>query len=257
MCGWDVHTNPFSLTQCIWALPNPGGLTSKRNSFFQHNWLVLTWSVVLTASLCRILKIGKDLRDNQLQPNHQQYCPLTTSFSATSPRFLSSSKDGDSTTVPGQFQHAVTLLAKTLFLSSNLQHSLLSCFCYLGDWPPPHHKLSRFRTDPAESQGFWKRSAVSSPPCPSILSLVLFPTSTPLASYAHPPTSALQLTFHLTHAGMHSYGTCTQHFWEAESLNWPKLPSADMRHASKMQPGNGCAPSSAKGPLWRLNFNSN
>ena len=50
----------------------------------------------------RIVKVGKDLLDHPVQSStYHQYCPLTTSLSATSAGLLNTSRDGDPTTPPG------------------------------------------------------------------------------------------------------------------------------------------------------------
>ena len=67
-----------------------------------------------------IIKLGKDHWDHQVQPQPTPLCPLNMSLSATSPQFLNTSKDSDSTA--SLCQCISTLLEKKLFLmySQNL-----------------------------------------------------------------------------------------------------------------------------------------
>ena len=69
----------------------------------------------------RIIRLKKTTKITK--SNHQLItpCPLTTSLSATSPRFLNTSRDSDSITSLGRLCHCSTTLSeKSCFLSSNL-----------------------------------------------------------------------------------------------------------------------------------------
>jgi len=67
------------------------------------------------------MKVGKDLQDPQVQlsahPHHAHMSP-----SATPPRFLNTSREGDSITSLGSLCHCMTtLLEKKFFLISSLR----------------------------------------------------------------------------------------------------------------------------------------
>jgi len=73
-------------------------------------------SLPLISQEHRIIKAGKTTAITTTNTS-----PLSTSISATSPVFLNTSKDGDSTTSLGSpFQHLTTLWEKKFFLISNL-----------------------------------------------------------------------------------------------------------------------------------------
>ena len=70
----------------------------------------------------KIIKVGKDLHLKiKCNPSSPPLCPLTTSLSATSPRSLSISRDGDPTTSLGILcQRISTIWEKKSFLISTL-----------------------------------------------------------------------------------------------------------------------------------------
>ena len=95
----------------------------------------------------RIIKVGKELQDHQVQPQSTPPCPLTMSLNVTYPRFLNTSRGGDSS-------WADCANASLLFLRANFSYNpvWLSWFCNFAIGIP-HHNIQ---------------------PLPLILSLVIF-----------------------------------------------------------------------------------
>jgi len=127
-------------------------------------------ALTLSGFFHSIIKVGKDLQDHlvQLQP----IPTMPTSLSATSPRFLDTSRDGDSTTSLGSpSQSNTTLSEKKFFLTSdpilpwhNLKPLLLipSLLSQRRDQPPPSGSEERSLRKPS------LRSLKTSKPCLSL-----------------------------------------------------------------------------------------
>ena len=85
----------------------------------------------------RIIKVGRDLQDPQAQAQPNPPCPLPMFPSATSPWFLNTPRDKDSTTSISSLCQCITALSENeFFLVSNLKpgsaHKLLGFLQNIG-----------------------------------------------------------------------------------------------------------------------------
>ena len=97
-------------------------LLSAQKPFTHYLYTQYLQGTVKLRSQKRITQVGKDLQANQNQPQPTPLCPLTTSLSATSPRFWNTSRVGDPTTSLGSLCHCSTTLPENIFfLISNLK----------------------------------------------------------------------------------------------------------------------------------------
>jgi len=121
----DMESPPLMLPRKV----IPPLLRSARESF-------ITAAFLTGRSTCRSLYATSSYRITEslqlektskiIQPNAPLPCLLTTSLSATSPWFLSTSRDGDSTTSLGSLCHCIT----TIFVASKPQEDLI----FLMSW---------------------------------------------------------------------------------------------------------------------------
>jgi len=126
---WKRSVNGFFLCFSEYWCPLPPHcvnemrlLLSALKPFTHYLYTQYLQGTVKLRSQKRITQVGKDLQANQNQPQPTPLCPLTTSLSATSPRFWNTSRVGDPTTSLGSLCHCSTTLPENIFfLISNLK----------------------------------------------------------------------------------------------------------------------------------------
>jgi len=106
-----------------------------RNSLAMKMCSLVRWEKMVKASeqhktewttshkFTELLKLERPLRSSSPAVSPSPPCPLTTSHSATPPRFLSTSREGDSTAYMGSLCHCIIDLLEKEFRTVDLSHS--------------------------------------------------------------------------------------------------------------------------------------